>query len=151
MGPHTHVDELLTVAVRADDAALAHLAGVARPAVAQTPRDLVWRRETARLWRYRSEDRRVRAPILLVHSLVSKSYILDLLPGNSISDDQLRAAVDANSFQALSGGREPGAIDANSNLRRGQAGSWRDELAPEVSERFTPEDRELLESLGYGG
>ena len=26
------------------------------PEVAQTPRDLVWQRETARLWRYRSED-----------------------------------------------------------------------------------------------
>ena len=72
-----------------------------------------------------------------------------LLPQNSVTDDQLQAAVAANSFQSLSGGREPGTIDANSNLRRGQAGSWRDELAPEVSERFTPEDRELLEQLGY--
>ena len=74
-----------------------------------------------------------------------------LLPQNSITDDQLQAAVDANSFEALSGGREPGAIDANSNVRRGQAGSWRDELVPVVSERFAPEDRELLERLGYGG
>ena len=73
-----------------------------------------------------------------------------LLPQNSITDDQLQAAVDANSFEALSGGREPGAIDANSNVRRGQAGSWRDELASEVIERFIPEDRELLEQLGYG-
>tara|TARA_Y100000739_G_scaffold153341_1_gene132303 strand:+ start:99 stop:974 length:876 start_codon:yes stop_codon:yes gene_type:complete len=72
-----------------------------------------------------------------------------LLPENSISDDQLQTAVAANSFQALSGGREPGTIDADSNLRRGQAGSWRDELAPEVSERFIPEDRELLQQLGY--
>ena len=72
-----------------------------------------------------------------------------LLPQNSISDDQIQAAVDANSFQALSGGRDPGTIDSSSNLRRGQAGSWRNELAPEVSERFIPEDRELLEQLGY--
>ena len=72
-----------------------------------------------------------------------------LLPENSISDDQLQAAVTANSFQALSGGRDPGAIDASSNLRRGQAGSWRDELPSEVIERFTPEDRDLLEQLGY--
>ena len=63
---------------------LAHLAGLTRPAVAQTPRDLVWRRETARLWRYRSDDRRHRTPVLIVHSLVSKSYVLDLLPGNSM-------------------------------------------------------------------
>jgi len=72
-----------------------------------------------------------------------------LLPHNTISDDQLQTAMAANSFQALTGGREPGSIDADSNLRRGQAGSWRDELAPEVTERFTPEDRELLQQLGY--
>ena len=94
----------------------------------------------------------VRYEAMLSDGVASLRGCVDhLLPQNSISDDQLRAAVDANSFQALSGGREPGAIDANSNLRRGQVGSWRDELAPEVSERFTPEDRELLESLGYGG
>jgi hypothetical protein len=94
----------------------------------------------------------VRYEAMLSDAVASLRGCVDhLLPGNSISDDQLQAAVDANSFQALSGGREPGTIDSGSNLRRGQAGSWRDEFAPEVSERFTPEDRELLESLGYGG
>ena len=63
---------------------LAHLAGVRAPDVAQTPKDLVWQRETARLWRYRSEDRSVKVPLLIVHSLISKSYILDLLPENSM-------------------------------------------------------------------
>ena len=72
-----------------------------------------------------------------------------LLPQNSISDTQLQTAVDANSFQTLSGGREPGSIDGNSNLRRGQSGSWRDELNPDLADTFNPEDRELLESLGY--
>jgi poly[(R)-3-hydroxyalkanoate] polymerase subunit PhaC len=63
---------------------LAHLAGANRPAMAQTPRDLVWKRDKARLWRYRSAERRYRPPVLIVHSLVSKSYILDLLPGTSL-------------------------------------------------------------------
>ncbi len=63
---------------------LAHLAGLNRPALAQTPRDLVWQRDKARLWRYRSDGPRHRPPILIVHSLVSRSYILDLLPGNSM-------------------------------------------------------------------
>ena len=94
----------------------------------------------------------VRYEAMLSDGVASLRGCVDhLLPQNSISDDQIQAAVDANSFQALSGGREPGTIDSGSNLRRGQAGSWRDEFAPEVSERFTPEDRELLESLGYGG
>ena len=63
---------------------LGYLAGTKHPAVAQTPRALVWQRDKARLWRYRSDARRVSPPILIVHSLVSKSYILDLLPGNSM-------------------------------------------------------------------
>jgi polyhydroxyalkanoate synthase len=63
---------------------LAYLAGTKQPAVAQTPKALVWQRDRGRLWRYRSEVRSVRPPILIVHSLVSKSYILDLLPNNSM-------------------------------------------------------------------
>jgi polyhydroxyalkanoate synthase subunit PhaC len=63
---------------------LAYLAGANRPVVGQTPRDLIWRRDKACLWRYRSDQRRFRPPVLIVHSLVSKSYILDLLPGTSM-------------------------------------------------------------------
>jgi polyhydroxyalkanoate synthase subunit PhaC len=63
---------------------LAYLAGTSQPRVAQTPRDLVWQLDKGRLWRYRSDGPRYRPPILIVHSLVSKSYILDLLPGNSM-------------------------------------------------------------------
>jgi poly[(R)-3-hydroxyalkanoate] polymerase subunit PhaC len=62
---------------------LAYLAGTLEPRLAQTPRDLVWQLDKGRLWRYRSDDRRVRPPLLIVHSLVSRSYILDLMPGNS--------------------------------------------------------------------
>ena len=63
---------------------VAYLAGSAYPAVAQTPRDLVFTRDKARLWRYRSDRQTVRPPLLIVHSLVSKSTILDLLPGSSM-------------------------------------------------------------------
>ena len=63
---------------------LAYLAGANHPAMGQTPRDLVWKRDKARLWRYRSDERRFRPPVLIVHSLVSKSYILDLLPNTSM-------------------------------------------------------------------
>lgn len=78
-----------------------------------------------------------------------RSCVNHLLPENSIRDDQLQAAVDANSFQTLSGGRNPGETDNNSFVRRGQAGSWRDELPTDISNSFSPEDRELLEELGY--
>jgi poly[(R)-3-hydroxyalkanoate] polymerase subunit PhaC len=63
---------------------LSYLAGGKRPATAQTPKDLVWKRDGARLWRYRSDQRRYRPPVLIVHSLVSKSYVLDLLPNTSL-------------------------------------------------------------------
>jgi polyhydroxyalkanoate synthase subunit PhaC len=62
----------------------AYLTGANRPAMGQTPRDLIWKRDKARLWRYRSDGRRYRPPVLIVHSLVSKSYILDLLPATSM-------------------------------------------------------------------
>jgi|tagenome__1003787_1003787.scaffolds.fasta_scaffold20940891_2 polyhydroxyalkanoate synthase len=62
---------------------LAYIAGTSQPRIAQTPRDLVWQLDKGRLWRYRSDRRRHSPPVLIVHSLVSKSYILDLQPGNS--------------------------------------------------------------------
>jgi polyhydroxyalkanoate synthase subunit PhaC len=63
---------------------LTYYAGLNRPPIGRTPRDLVWQRDRARLWRYRSTQRRVVPPVLIVHSLVSRSYILDLLPSNSM-------------------------------------------------------------------
>jgi polyhydroxyalkanoate synthase len=65
---------------------LAYLAGTNKPLMAQTPKDVVWRRDKAELWRYRREDAPVSVspPILIVHSLVSKSYVLDLMPHNSM-------------------------------------------------------------------
>ena len=105
---------------------LAHLAGLKRPEVAQTPRDLVWQRETARLWRYRSDDRSIHAPLLIVHSLVSKSYILDLQPENSmirylvgegfdvyLLDWEPAGPADAeNTLETYAAGLIPGAIAA---------------------------------------
>ena len=50
----------------------------------KAPGTWFWKRDKARLWRYRSEQRRYRPPVLIVHSLVSKSYVLDLLPDTSM-------------------------------------------------------------------
>ena len=63
---------------------LAYLAGLNRPPIARAPKDVVWRRDKAQLWRYQGEGVRYRPPVLIVHSLVSKSYVLDLLPNNSM-------------------------------------------------------------------
>ena len=51
--------------------------------VGATPREVVLRHDKLSLFRYRSENRRHPAPVLLVPALISRSYILDLYPGGS--------------------------------------------------------------------
>ena len=61
-----------------------YVRGTHRPKLGATPKDVVWRRDKAQLWRYRGESPiRVEQPVVIVTSLVSRSYILDLLPGSS--------------------------------------------------------------------
>jgi poly[(R)-3-hydroxyalkanoate] polymerase subunit PhaC len=105
---------------------LAYLAGANRPVMGQTPRDLVWKRDKARLWRYRSDQRRFKPPVLIVHSLVSKSYILDLLPQTSmigyllgegfdmfLLDWEVADPADAeNTLETYADGYIPAAVDA---------------------------------------
>ncbi len=56
----------------------------ARAPVGLTPKDAVWRRNKATLFRYRPRTAHHHpVPLLLVHSLISRPYILDLIPGNS--------------------------------------------------------------------
>jgi polyhydroxyalkanoate synthase subunit PhaC len=62
----------------------AYAAGTKRPQLARSPRDLIWQLDKARLWRYRNERVQVTQPVLIVHSLVSRSYVLDLLPNQSM-------------------------------------------------------------------
>ncbi len=58
-------------------------AGAGRPRSGLTPKDVVWQKDRATLYRYRSDAVRYGPPLLIVFSLVSRSYILDLAPGNS--------------------------------------------------------------------
>jgi polyhydroxyalkanoate synthase len=63
---------------------LRYVRGSHRPQLGVTPKDVVWRRDKAQLWRYRRETpARYAQPLVFVTSLVSRSYILDLLPGSS--------------------------------------------------------------------
>jgi len=73
---------------------LRYAAGTSRPKVGQTPKDVVWRRHKAELWRYRNDDVRLAPPVVIVHSLVSRSYVLDLYPGNSAVAFLLREGFD---------------------------------------------------------
>ena len=54
------------------------------PDVALTPKDVIYSQGTLRLYRYRPvADEVYRVPVVLVMSLISKPYILDLVPGQS--------------------------------------------------------------------
>src|SRR5439155_247324 len=70
------------------------VAGVDRPGVGQTPKDVVWERGRCQLWHYRNEDVRYSPPLLIVFSMISRSYILDLTPGNSFIEQLLDAGFD---------------------------------------------------------
>jgi polyhydroxyalkanoate synthase subunit PhaC len=62
--------------------------------VGATPKDVVWRRGRAELWRYQGGPIRYSPPVVIVHSLVSRSYILDLRPGSSTVEYLLGQGLD---------------------------------------------------------
>ena len=65
------------------------------PEMGLTPKDAVYARGTLRLYHYRPLAPEVyRVPVLLVMSLVSKAYILDLTPGQSFIEFLLRQGYD---------------------------------------------------------
>jgi polyhydroxyalkanoate synthase len=71
-----------------------YVRGTHRPQLGVTPKDVVWRRGRAQLWRYRGGEVRYGPPVVIVHSLVSRSYILDLRPGNSTIEYLVGAGLD---------------------------------------------------------
>ena len=65
------------------------------PKVGQTARDVVWEHGRAKLYHYHPlAERTVATPVLMVHSLVNKPYILDLFPGGSFIEFLLRRGFD---------------------------------------------------------
>jgi polyhydroxyalkanoate synthase subunit PhaC len=73
---------------------LKHLSGVGRAPVGVSPKDVVWERDKVQLYRYRSDRRTVTPPLLLIMSLVSKPYVLDLRPGNSFVESLIGRGFD---------------------------------------------------------
>ncbi len=64
------------------------------PSVGPTPRQEIYRKGKARLYRYES-DQRYRTPVLFVPNLgISRPYIFDLLPGGSFIEHMTREGLD---------------------------------------------------------
>lgn len=68
--------------------------GIDPPVVGATPRALVGASDWTRLWRYDGVHRAQKTPLLVVHSLVSRSHILDLRPGHTFVGHLLDAGFD---------------------------------------------------------
>jgi polyhydroxyalkanoate synthase len=51
----------------------------------QTPKDVIWTKNKAKLYHYEpSVEKRYPVPILLIYALINRPYVLDLMPGNSL-------------------------------------------------------------------
>ena len=67
----------------------------ARADTGQTPKEVIWTRNKAKLYHYEpGKEKKHRVPILLIYALVNRSYILDLMPGNSFVEHLLSEGFD---------------------------------------------------------
>ncbi len=63
--------------------------------VGQTPAEVIWEKDIARLLHYKAgEDLENRPPVLLVYALINEPYILDLQPGRSVVETLLNSGLD---------------------------------------------------------
>jgi polyhydroxyalkanoate synthase len=57
----------------------------ARAETGQTPKEIIWTRNKARLYHYQPTGARpLPVPVLMVYALINRPYVLDLTPGNSL-------------------------------------------------------------------
>tara|TARA_B100000674_G_scaffold203321_1_gene166091 strand:- start:402 stop:1274 length:873 start_codon:yes stop_codon:yes gene_type:complete len=92
----------------------------------------------------------VRYEDMLVDNLaVLRQCINHIMPENQVSDIELQESIRANSFTKMTGGRKSGEVQNESFVRRGQSGSWKDELQETTQNSFNQDDIDLLKKLGY--
>src|SRR6476661_6267183 len=103
---------------RALEMARAVLGSVDAP-VGLTPKELVWRKNKARLYRYvRSQPATQRTPIFLVLPLINRAYILDLRPGASFVEFLLGQGFDVFLIDWGTPGDEDQALDVTALVTR---------------------------------
>ncbi len=85
------------------------LAG-AKVATGQTPKEVIWTRNKATLYRYlRSGETRFPVPVLLVYALIDRPFILDLIPGNSFVEYLVQQGFDVYLLDwGIPGGEDKG-------------------------------------------
>lgn len=87
--------------------------------VGLTPKELVWRKNKARLYRYiRTEPATHKTPIFLVLPLINRAYILDLRPGASFVEFLLGEGFDVFLIDWGTPGDEDRALDVTTLITR---------------------------------
>ena len=103
---------------RALDMARAILGSADAP-VGLTPKELIWRKNKAALYRYtRTEPATHRTPIFLVLPLINRAYILDLRPGASFVEFLLSEGFDVFLIDWGTPGDEDRALDITTLVTR---------------------------------
>jgi len=103
---------------RALEMARAVLGSIDAP-VGLTPKELIWRKNKARLYRYlRTEPATHQTPIFLVLPLINRAYILDLRPGASFVEFLLSRGFDVFLIDWGSPGDEDRALDVTTLVTR---------------------------------
>ncbi len=63
--------------------------------VGQTPKEVIWTRNKAKLYHYLpTTPRRYREPLLIIYSLMNKAFIVDLRPGSSLVEFLVKSGYD---------------------------------------------------------
>lgn len=102
---------------------LRYIGGRTPPRVDLSPKQTVWTRDKVSLWRYESDRVSYAPPVLIVFSIVSRSYVLDLHPQKSFVGSLREAGFDV----FLVDWGVPDAADAGNTLE-----TYVDEYLPEV-------------------
>ncbi|MGI6452008.1 MAG: class III poly(R)-hydroxyalkanoic acid synthase subunit PhaC [Syntrophomonadaceae bacterium] len=65
------------------------------PETGMTPKDIVWRKNKTKLYRYVSPNGyKYKTPLLMLYALINKPYILDLVPGMSLVEHLVNEGFD---------------------------------------------------------
>lgn len=77
--------EELDRAIKRYSRALGYLQSPPEVAVGQSPKEVIWTRNKARLYHYLpTTGKRYDIPLLIIYALINKPYVLDLRPGSSL-------------------------------------------------------------------
>lgn len=66
------------------------------PSTGLSPKELVWRKNKSKLYRYISphQEYTYKTPLLMIYALINKAYILDLAPGMSVVEHLMQKGFD---------------------------------------------------------